>query len=71
MKILKTQQRFKSERHNVFADEINKFAVSSDDHKRMESIDLTEIYTYGMNKDLVFKKEKIKYNNIIKQHKNA
>ena len=29
--ILKTPQRFKSERHNVFTDEINKIALSSND----------------------------------------
>ena len=33
--ILKTQQRFKSERHNVFTEEINKIALSSNDDKRM------------------------------------
>ena len=33
--ILKTQQRFKSERHNVFTKEINKIALSSNDDKRM------------------------------------
>ena len=33
--ILKTKQRFKKERHNVFTEEINKIALSSDDHKRM------------------------------------
>ena len=33
--ILKTQQRFKSERHNVFTDEINKIALSSNDDKQM------------------------------------
>ena len=29
LKILKTQQRFKSERHNVFTEEINMIALSS------------------------------------------
>ena len=33
--ILKAQQRFKSERHNVFTEEINKIALSSNDDKRM------------------------------------
>ena len=33
--ILKTQQRFESERHNVFIKEINKIALSSNDDKRM------------------------------------
>ena len=37
--ILKTQERFKSERHNVFTEEINKIALSSNDDKRMQSID--------------------------------
>ena len=37
----------------------------------MQSIDLTETYTYGMNEDLVWKKEEIKCNNIIKKYKKA
>ena len=65
--ILKTQQRFKSERHNAFTQVINKIAVSSDVGNRMESIDSIETYAYGRSKDLISKKEKIKCNNIIKQ----
>ena len=34
--ILKTQQMFKSERHNVFTEEINKIALSLNDDKRMQ-----------------------------------
>ena len=33
-RILKTKQRFKSERHNVFTEEINKIALSSNDDKK-------------------------------------
>ena len=33
--ILKTQQRFKRERHSVFNEEINKIALDSNDDKRM------------------------------------
>ena len=44
--ILKTQQRFKSETHNVFFKEINKIALSSDDDKRMKSTDSIETYAY-------------------------
>ena len=40
--ILKTQQRVKSERHNVFTEKINKMALSSNDDKRIQSIDLIE-----------------------------
>ena len=37
--ILKIQQRFKSKRHNVFTEAINKIALRSDDDKIMQSID--------------------------------
>ena len=40
--ILKSQQIFKSERYNVLIEEINKIALSSNDDKRMQSIDLIE-----------------------------
>ena len=33
--MLKTQQRFKSERHNIFTEVINKIALTSSDDKRM------------------------------------
>ena len=69
--ILKTQQRFKSERHNVFTKEINKFALSSNDDKRMWSIDLIETYAQGTSKGLACKKEEIRCNSIIKQYKNV
>ena len=42
--ILRTQQRFKKERHNVFTKVINKISLSSNDDKRMQSIDLIETY---------------------------
>ena len=47
---LKTQQRFKSERHNVFTKDINKVALRSNDAKRMQSIDSIETYGYGRSK---------------------
>ena len=34
--ISKTQQKFKSERHNIFTEEIIKIALSSSDDKRMQ-----------------------------------
>ena len=37
----------------------------------MQSIDSAETYVYGMSKDLICKKEKIKHNNIIKQYHNV
>ena len=67
--ILKIQQKFKSERHNVSTEKINKIALSSNDDKRMQSIDSIEIYAYGTSKGLVSSKEEIKCNNIIKRYK--
>ena len=60
---------FKSERRNVFADEINKIALSSNDHKRIQSIDLVKTYAYGTKKDLICKKEEIQCNSRIKHYK--
>ena len=57
--ILKIQQRFKSERHNVFTEVINKIALSSNDDKRMRSIGSIEIYVHGTSKDLICKKKKV------------
>ena len=57
--ILKTQQRLKIERHNSFTEEISKIALSSNDDKKMWSINLTQTYAFGMSKHLIFKKEKI------------
>ena len=36
--ILKTKQRFKSERRNVFTEEINKIVLSSNNDKRIQLI---------------------------------
>ena len=48
--ILKTQESVQSERRNVFIEEINKIALSSNDDERMQSIDSIERYAYGMSK---------------------
>ena len=64
--ILKTKQRFKSERHNVFIEEINRIAIGSNNDIRMQSIDSVETYPHWMSKGIIWKKEKIKRINIIK-----
>ena len=68
--ILKSQQRFESERHNVFIEKNNKITFSSNDDKRIQSIDSKETYAFGTRKYLICKKEKIKCDDII-QHKNC
>ena len=37
--ILRSQQRFKSEAHNIYTEEVNKIALSSNDDKRLQTYD--------------------------------
>ena len=60
--ILKSQQRFRSEKHNVFIEGVNKIKLIANDDNRTQSIDSTETYAYGTNKE--HKKEN-KWINII------
>ena len=46
-KVLKSQQRFKSENHSVYAENINKIALSCDDDKRIVAVDGILSYPYG------------------------
>ena len=50
--ILQTQQRFKIERHNVFTEEVNRIALTSNNGKTMQSIDSIETYTYWTTKNI-------------------
>ena len=47
--ILKSQQRFKSDYHNVYTEQINKIALSSDNDKRLQTFDKLTTYPYGTN----------------------
>ena len=49
----------------------SKDCFNSNDDERIQSIDSIEIYAQGASKDLVFKKEEIKCNNVIKQYNNV
>ena len=55
--ILKVQQRFKSERHNVYTEEINKIALTSNDDLRLQTYDKITSYPYGANAGKVCKTE--------------
>ena len=46
-KVLKSQQRFKSENHSVYTENINKIALSCDDDKRTITSDGITSYPYG------------------------
>ena len=45
--MLQSQQRFKSENHEVYTENINKFALSSNDDKRIVALDGITSYPYG------------------------
>ena len=52
---LKSQQRFKSERHEVYTEEVNKIALSSNDDKRLQTFDKIATYPYGLSAGKVCK----------------
>ena len=47
--ILKSQQRFKSDYHNVYTEQINKIRRSSNDDKRLQTFDKITTYPSGTN----------------------
>ena len=46
-KVLRAQQRFRSENHSVYTENINKIALSCDDDKRIVAADGISSYPYG------------------------
>ena len=47
--LLKSQQRFRSEKHNIYIEEINKIALSSNNDKRLQIFDkITNIHVEQM-----------------------
>ena len=58
--ILKSQQRFKSDHHNVYTEEINKIALSNNDDKRLQTSDRIKTYPYGTNAFKVCESEMLK-----------
>ena len=52
--ILKSQQIFRSEKHNVFTEEVYEIVLGANDNKRIQSINLIESYAYERRKDLVY-----------------
>ena len=44
-----SQQRFRSDHHRVYNEEVDKIAVSSNDDKRIQTLDKVTTYPYGTN----------------------
>ena len=55
--ILKSQQRFKSDCHNVYTKQMNKVALSSNDDKRLQTFEKITTYPYGTNMFEVYESE--------------
>ena len=55
--LCRPQQRFRSDHHKVYTEEVNKIALSSNDDKRIQTFDRVTTYPYGTN---VFKVAKMK-----------
>ena len=56
-KILRSQQRFKSDGHDVYTEEINKIALSYNDDKRSIAFDGITTYPYGIGAGILCKQE--------------
>ena len=58
--ILQSQQKFKSDYHNVYNEQINKIALSNNDDKRLQTFDKITRYPYGTNAFKVCKSERLR-----------
>ena len=55
--ILKSQQKFRSDYHRAYTEEVNKIALSSNDDKRLQSFNKIITHPYGSNAFMVCEKE--------------
>ena len=62
--ILTSQQRFKSERHNVYTEEISKIALSGNGDKILQTYDKSTSYSYRKRAGKVCKTEMLSKVNI-------
>ena len=62
--VLKSQQRFTSERHDVYTEKVNKIALSSNDDKRLHTFDRITTHLYGTSAGRICKTELLSRVNI-------
>ena len=55
--VLKSQQRLRSETHNVYTEKVNKIALSSNDDKRLQTFNRTTSYPYRRSAGKICKTE--------------
>ena len=62
--VLKLQERFKSERHDVYTEKVSKIALSCNDDKRLQTFDRITTYPFGTSSGRVCKTELLSKVNI-------
>ena len=62
--LLKSQEKFRNDKHNVFTEKGKKIALSTNYDKRMLLLDSTQTYACKTSRDLVCRKEEINCSNI-------
>ena len=53
--VYRSQERFKSYYHDVYTEEVNKIALSSNDDKRLQTSDRITTYPYGTDEMMMIK----------------
>ena len=54
--VYRSQERFKSYYHDVYTEEVNKIALSSNDDKRLRTSDRITTYLYGTSEMMMINK---------------
>ena len=54
--VYRSQERFKSYYHDVYTEEVNKIALSSNDDKRLQTSDRITTYPYRTSKIMMINK---------------
>ena len=68
--LYRSQQRFRSDHHKVYTEEVKKISLSSNDDKRIQTFDRGTTYPYGTNvfkvceNEMLFKKNKVMYDQV-------
>ena len=68
--LYRSQQRFRSDHHKVYTEEVNKIALSSNDDKRIQALDKVTTYPYGTNvfkvceNEMLLKENKVMYDQV-------
>ena len=62
--IIRSQQRFRTDHHKFYTEEVNKIALSSNDDKRLQTFDKVTTFPYGTNVFKVCESEMILKNKL-------